>query len=160
MAGSAFLTPVAALAITLSITLVSWYMVGAFVNGLAVQKFDDEVSEATLSINKRMEEYEQVLMGGKGLFAASQEVERQEWIAFVRSQSIQERFPGIQGVGYYTHTSPEELPVLVERVRSEGFPAFDIRPEGEREEYYPIIYIEPLDERNQRHLDTTSFQSR
>lgn len=132
MARSAFITPFAALAITLSITLISWYMVSAFVNGLAVQKFDDEVSEATLSINKRMEEYEQVLMGGKGLFAASEQVDRQEWTAFVRGQSMQERFPGIQGVCYYPRVTQEELPALVEQVRSEGFPGFAVRPEGER----------------------------
>ncbi len=150
MAGHASLTPVAALAITLSITLVSWLITSSFVNGLAAQKFDDEVSDAVLSINKRMEEYEQVLLGAKGLFAASQEVERHEWIMFVRAQSVQERFPGIQGVGYYQRTSPEELPALVEQIQSEGFPDFNIRPEGERQEYYPIIYIEPLDERNQR----------
>jgi signal transduction histidine kinase len=150
LAGSAFITPVAALAITLSITLISWYMVSAFVNSLAVQRFDDEVSEATLSINKRMEEYEQVLMGGKGLFAASEQVERQEWIAFVRGQSVQERFPGIQGVGYYPRVTQEELPALVEQVRAEGFPGFAVRPEGERPEYYPVVYIEPLDARNQR----------
>ncbi len=148
MAGFTFLTPVAALAVTLSITLVSWSLASSFVNGLALQKFDDEVAAVVLSTNKRMEEYEQVLLGAKALFSASQEVSREEWITFVRAQSVQQRFPGIQGVGYYQQTSPEELPALVEQVRSEGFPDFSIRPEGERSEYYPIIYIEPLDERN------------
>lgn len=150
MARSAFLAPVAALAVTLSITLVSWFVMGGFVNGLALQKFDEEVSQVVLSTNKRMEEYEQVLAGAKGLFAASESVERQEWITFVRAQSVQERFPGIQGVGYFQRTSPEELPALVAQIRSEGFPDFKIVPEGNRPEYYPIIYIEPLDVRNQR----------
>jgi CHASE1-domain containing sensor protein len=91
-----------------------------------------------------------VLAGTKGLFAASESVERQEWITFVRAQSIQEQFPGIQGVGYFQRASPEELPALVEQVRSEGFADFSVIPEGDRPEYYPIIYIEPLDERNLR----------
>lgn len=144
------MTPVVALAITLSITLLAWFIASSFVNGLAVQKFDDEVTQAVLSTNKRMEEYEQVLLGAKAFFAASNSVDREEWITFVRAQSVQQRFPGIQGVGYYQQTAPEELPALVEQVRSEGFPDFNIRPEGERPEYYPIIYIEPLDARNQR----------
>jgi signal transduction histidine kinase len=157
MARFASLTHFAALAITLSITLVSWYVAGSFVNGLATQKFDDEVAQVVLSTHKRMEEYEQVLIGGKGLFAASEQVSREEWIAFVRAQSIQQRFPGIQGVGYIQHVLPEEVPALVAQVRAEGFADFDVLPKGERPEYYPVIYIEPLDERNSRAFGYDTF---
>lgn len=45
---------------------------------------------------------------------------------------------------------PHETADLIARVRAEGFPEFRIKPDGEREVYTSIIFLEPLDERNLR----------
>ena len=133
-------------ALTLSASHVAFLFIQEGVN----DRFDAQVAATTVAIERRLEAYEQVLAGAKGLFAASQQVDREEWISFVATQKADERFPGIQGVGYFPRVSQDQLQAHIEQVRSEGFPDYTVRPAGDRAEYYPIVFIEPLDARNQR----------
>ena len=55
---------------------------------------------ATDAIEKRMQEYEQVLRGGVGLMKSSKVVDRQEWQVYVSNLLIETYWPGIQGIGY------------------------------------------------------------
>jgi signal transduction histidine kinase len=59
-------------------------------------------------------------------------------------------FPGIQGVGFTPRLKSSELSSVVRKIRSEGFPNFKVWPEFPRPDYFPIIYIEPMDWRNLR----------
>ena len=102
-------------------------------------------------IERRIQAYEQVLSGGEGLFAVSQEVTRNEWKTFVGIQAIEERFPGIQGVGFSKLIGDKnDLEIHIDQMRKEGFSDYTVRPEGDREEYHAIIYLEPFNERNKR----------
>lgn len=66
------------------------------------------------------------------------------------TQSIDERFPGIQGVGFIERVKHDDLQSHVEMVQAEGYHDYSVRPKGDRPEYYPVSMIEPLDARNQR----------
>ena len=114
------------------------------------QHFLDYSDFLTLLITDELEQYEQVLVGAKGLFAASQEVELSEWNIFVTSQNIQTRFPGLQGVGYVEHVLHEDLDMLVTKMKNYGIDDYNIQPVGDRDEYYPVLFVEPLDIRNQK----------
>ncbi|MBX2866773.1 CHASE domain-containing protein [Candidatus Kaiserbacteria bacterium] len=83
---------------------------------------------------------------------------REEWRAYVESLNIQDTFPGIQGVGYSEIVHPEDLDVYIEGVQDEGFSEFTVHPEGEREIYTSIIYLEPFDVRNQEAFGFDMFQ--
>ena len=113
-------------------------------------QFDTEVAEVTTDIRTRMAVYEQVLLGGVGLFEASTRVGRSEWRAYVEALKLAERFPGIQGVGFSLRIAAADKAAQVAAIRAEGFPDFDIRPSGPREEYHSIIYLEPFATRNLR----------
>ncbi|MEQ8356465.1 MAG: CHASE domain-containing protein [Kiloniellaceae bacterium] len=102
------------------------------------------------SINERMLAYTQALRGGLALFRASDAVERDEWRTYVETLSINEHFPGIQGLGYAEWVQPDERAAYEARVRAEGFENFTIRPDGGRELYSSIIFLEPFDERNRQ----------
>ena len=67
--------------------------------------------------------------------------------------------PGIQGMGYALFVAPEEKEAHIESVRAEGFPEYTIRPEGEREMYTSIIYLEPFDERNRQAFGYDMFSN-
>ncbi len=47
----------------------------------------------------------------------------------------------------------------IAKIQAEGgfFQNYTIQPPGEREEYTPIVYLEPLDERNQRAIGYDMF---
>jgi diguanylate cyclase (GGDEF)-like protein/PAS domain S-box-containing protein len=112
--------------------------------------FDFRVREVLEKTQLRLQTYTQVLRGAKGLFAASQSVERDEFRQYVNTLKLSDNFPGIQGVGYALAISPAELAPHIAAMRRQGFPEYTIRPEGKRELYTSIIYLEPFAERNLR----------
>ncbi len=110
--------------------------------------FQYQAQEITARIQKRMESYEQVLRGVRGLFQASYEVERREFKNYVASLQLEELAPGIQGVGFSLIVAPQDKEYHVATVRREGFPDYSIRPEGARDLYSAIVYLEPFSGRN------------
>ena len=113
-------------------------------------EFNFRADEIIDNINKRLHNYEQVLSGAAGLFAASKSVERDEFRAYVSMLKLEDKYPGIQGVGFALMVSPGDKARHVEQIRKEGFPRYSIRPEGERDVYTSIVFLEPFDWRNQR----------
>ncbi len=138
------------LAISLAVTAIAWYLSSQYIRDRASDRFLFRVSEMEVSIEQRMLEYEQVLRGGVGLMEASNNVSRAEWRTYFENSRFQEYYPGIQGVGFSRVVKADEKDALVESIRAEGFPEFDIRPDGERDVYTAIVYLEPFDWRNQR----------
>ncbi|MDD5300123.1 MAG: PAS domain S-box protein [Gallionella sp.] len=106
--------------------------------------------EIILSIEQRLKAYEQVLRGAKGLFIASKSVERGEFRNYVTNLELASSYPGIQGVGFSLVIPPHEKTRHIEAIRKEGFPAYTLRPEGERSLYTSIIFLEPFADRNLR----------
>lgn len=122
------------------------------------ERLDFEASDLTLKVEQRMRAYRQVLRGARALFIASDEVTSDDWTTYVAALSLQEDFPGIQGVGFSRFVPAPELPSHIEDMRKAGFLDYAIRPEGERAEYSSILYLTPLDWRNRRalHFDMMS----
>jgi signal transduction histidine kinase len=98
----------------------------------------------------RIHDYERVLKGGAGLFAASGTVTREEWHRYVERLDMQRELPGIQGTGFSQLIPASEKAAHEAAMRAAGFPAYGIRPEGVRELYSSIIYLEPFADRNLR----------
>lgn len=138
------------LVLSLCATLWAWYATRNAAEEKARLLFDFRVQETESAIFKRMQDYEQVLRGGAGLFAASQKVDRAEWKAYIASLDIQERYPGMQGIGFAPWIPSGHKDAHVRLVRADGFPAYDIQPPGNREHYTPITYLEPFSGRNLR----------
>ena len=110
--------------------------------------FDAQVTELSQNIELRMRDHEQLLLGAKGLFEASETVSRAEFHHYISTLDISQRYPGIQIVGFTAWVKPDELTQFTQRIRDEGFPQFDIRPAGTRESYSAIIYMEPFANQN------------
>ncbi|NOX43507.1 MAG: PAS domain S-box protein [Gammaproteobacteria bacterium] len=138
------------LAISLLITLVAWTISDDYAEKRAKERFEYQIEEAQDAIQKRFVNYEQVLLGGLGLFRASSLVERKEWHEYISTLQINKFFPGTLGVGYSLWLTPDQLTGHIEDVQQQGFPNFTVRPEGARESYSSIVYLEPFNERNQR----------
>lgn len=113
-------------------------------------RFELAAEQIVIHIENRMNIYKQVLIGGVGLFRSSNHVSRSEWKEFVNEQKLAKNFPGIQGVGYSQVVRPDEKESYIEAVRANGFPNFRIHPDGDRDIYTTIIYLEPFDKRNRR----------
>ena len=144
------LMPWLVLAANLGLTILLWrtaHQQTLEANRLA---FKHEFETFVSGVTARMTANEQVLRSVVGLFDASDDVSRAEFRTFVAAQHLEERYPGIQGVGFAKAIKPEELKEHVKSVRTKGFPEYTVRPPGERDLYSSIIYLEPFDWRNQR----------
>ncbi len=112
--------------------------------------FEYQAQEITLRIQQRMAAYEQILKAVRGLFNASEKVDRLGFHNFVDSLQLQQNYPGIQGVGFSLLLPAEEKDRHIAAIRREGFPDYTIRPDGDRTVYSSIIYLEPFADRNLR----------
>ena len=116
----------------------------------AQASFNAQVRELINSIDRRMQTYVQVLYGAQGLFASSDNVTRAEFHTYMAGQQLNQRFPGIHGVGYMPLVTAAQAPALVAQVRAEGYPDFTIDPAGARPVYAPILFLEPFSGSNLR----------
>lgn len=114
------------------------------------ERFDFRSNEIVVNIESRLRAYEQVLHGTQALFVSSKSVARDEFREYVTHLMLAQQYPGIQGVGFSLLITPGDKYVHTLRIRKEGFPGYTIRPEGNRDLYTSIIYLEPFDWRNQR----------
>lgn len=138
------------LAMSVVITIIAYFISNDWVTQASKTRFSFKAEDIHTAINKRMNEQEAALWGGVGLFNASNKVTREEWKVYVNSLRLEKYLPGLQGFGYSEIIKPDYKKAHIDRIRSEGFPKFDISPAGEREIYSSIIYLEPFQDRNLR----------
>lgn len=113
-------------------------------------QFERRVAESSREIESRLADYQSLLRAGAGLFAASAEVSRAEWRDFVEHLSIADHHPGVTGLGFVRWIPGQMLDAHIQRVRAEGFPHYRLQPEGERENFTSIEYLEPFTGQNLR----------
>lgn len=101
-------------------------------------------------ISTRLDDYARILQGGAALFLASDLVTREEWRIFTYSQKLEKQLPGIQAISFARLIPRAELARHIQEVRNEGFPEYQVQPEGIRDFYAPVVYIEPFSGRNVR----------
>ncbi|MDD2737915.1 MAG: CHASE domain-containing protein [Methylomonas lenta] len=138
------------LLITLVITGAAWYSARLQIERESTLYFDFRVRQLLDSIQVRMEAYQQMLYGVRGLFIASDAVSRDEFHTYVEALHLDQFYPGIQGVGYSVLIAPADKAKHVAAIRKQGFPSYNITPSGERDPYSAIIYLEPFRDRNLR----------
>jgi PAS domain S-box-containing protein len=137
------------LIISLAFTYRFWQNASQHAEQQQQAEFEFRVKEANRRIAERMINYEEVLHGASGLFAAAP-VDRLGFKNYVDALQLSKNFPGIQGVGFSLIVPAAQKADHVAAMRREGFPEYDIRPAGPRDPYTSIIYLEPFKDRNLR----------
>ena len=127
---------------------VATYYTQRIVNATAKREFRFDIQEIQNRISSRIAAQEQVLRSGAAFLAHATGISRQEWRRFVERQNVAQPLTGIQGVGFARLIPHERLAQHIQEVRAEGFPDYQVRPAGERENYSTIVYLEPFASRN------------
>jgi PAS domain S-box-containing protein len=96
------------------------------------------------------------LRAGTGLFRANRTVSAEEFRRFVAQLNLEEKYPGIQGIGFTRRISPADRAAWEASVRL-VHPDFRIWPDHPRDEYHSIVYLEPLDRRNRAAIGYDMF---
>ncbi|MBA3724426.1 MAG: CHASE domain-containing protein, partial [Candidatus Levybacteria bacterium] len=120
-------------------------------------RFENAVQQTRNTIHSRLETYIGLLRGGSALYAARPKVTQDEFRLYIERLRLAERYPGIQGIGFTPRISQNEKDSFILNVQANGYDNFAITPEGNRSEYFPIYFIEPLDRRNRAAIGFDMF---
>jgi two-component sensor histidine kinase len=138
-------------------TVLFW----AFARGedqLAAQAtFDAMTQRFVAEVEQTVTGYEQVLRAGRGLLNTRLEVTKDDWREFADALEIAERYPGTRGVGYTVMIASKDLEAHNTAMRAVYGPQYKVHPEGPRDIYSAIIFLEPQDERNRRAVGFDMF---
>ena len=73
------------------------------------QYFEKIVEQTEKSILKRYALYELAIIGGLGLFHASNEVDQEEWKKYAQTIDVVKNLPGINGIGYIEYYNTKDF---------------------------------------------------
>ncbi|WP_292998945.1 CHASE domain-containing protein [Nevskia sp.] len=140
-------------------------------------RFDYELQRIVAAVEQRMAAYGQVLRGGLGLFIASDEVSRADWLRYVETLRLDQHYPGFKSLSFAVAVPAAELSAFVASVRRAPLPEgladpallreFTPRPPVEPGRpaaveppaiHSPILYVAPFTAENQRVLGVDMMQ--
>lgn len=142
------LLPMFVLCVTLTITFFVWRYVKNQVEGDLSQYFNFRVQLANNLIEQRLSNFGDMLKSARGLYSSSSDVSRKEFRLFIEALNPEQNYPGVEGVGFSQIIKPEDLDAHLKKIRGEGFRDYRIMPEGKRDIYTSVVYIEPFKDKN------------
>ena len=142
--------PYLILLLGLCFTVVVYYYFAKLTHEQDQSRFQNTVQELNDRIGLKIETSIALLRASTGLFAASDQVSVNEFNRFVQQFELREHYPGIQGIGFARAIPPDQKDAVTKEMRATDDANFHVWPEGTRDEYTAIVYLQPLDDRNKR----------
>jgi PAS domain S-box-containing protein len=109
-------------------------------------RFNTTTQELTTYVRGRPRLYIEVLRAGSGLFAISPSITPNQFHNFVERLELKEQYQGAEGIGYLARVKRDQMASYVAGKRQEGMHGFQIWPDQQQTEFYPVVYFEPLDQ--------------
>ncbi len=138
------------LATGVAASLVSFALIQDAVENVAELRFQSQAADTKAALEHRVNFYADILYGMKALFASQGMITRAQFHAFVESLDLKNRYPGFDVVNYMVYVPDRERAAFEQAVRRDtslqpsGYPDFAIKPPGQRDAYYVIVYVEPM----------------
>ena len=151
------LLPYLVLSAGLLLTVLTTYLLAQNQRLKVQQELESSVVGIENEIRTRINEYVALLRGGSGLFAVNRWVSDDEFRAYIERLRLPEFYPGMQGIGLAYRVTPENSAEFFARLRQQGMGNFKIWPSTNAVESFPIVYLEPLDDRNQHAVGFDMF---
>ncbi len=134
----------------LALTLIATVYMKSISDRVSELNFNTHCGQIRAIIENRLDDHARILLGSAALFNVTEKVTREGWRTFSQYQKLEKQLPGIQGIGFSLWIPRADLARHIQDIRSEGFPEYTVKPEGAREFYSSIIYLEPFSGRNLR----------
>jgi signal transduction histidine kinase len=130
--------------LSLLLTFFAWCYSKSELEARGKVQFDREAEQAVELVQERMRKYENALWGGVALMDASDsDVDFDHWKAYADSFNIEQKYPGINGIGVIHALQPEEFPDYLTSQRNRR-PDYNVHPPHSESECYPVSYIIPV----------------
>lgn len=134
------------LAITLLLTIGTSYIFYDNSRSKDAIRFGNEVSRIQSVVENRINIYGALLNGSRGFIQIDDDLNRTKFHGYVSSLNLERNYPGIRRIGFIKTVTRDERNGLIEKMKGEGYPDFDIYPTSEKDLYQALIYLEPLAE--------------
>lgn len=149
--------PWVVLALSFALTFTVWQLTRSATQERFQDRFSYRVDEVEAALSSHISAYELMLLGGAGLFSVADRVSPAEWRTYVERLQLQSNYPGILGVGVSWRVPSGQLSEFAAQMRAQGQSNFRVWPRGQGAPYTSIIYLEPLNWRNQRAIGYDMF---
>ncbi|HJV54032.1 MAG TPA: CHASE domain-containing protein [Noviherbaspirillum sp.] len=134
-----------------AVSLVLTLLVASVVDSKTEAQFEYQVNNAQLAIQTRMRSYIDVLRGASALFYTRDGLTREQFHAYVSQLQLERSFPGVTNLNVafrIPRANKHEFETAVRAdtsLNAAGYPGFEIKPAGERDEYHVLTYLEPME---------------
>ncbi len=129
---------------SLILTITAWHITKSQINEKVATRFNREAEQVIALVSERMGKYEDALWGGVAtIHSQSFGIDYHEWERFSHALELPTKYPGIRGIGVIYNISPDKLDTFLAEQRRER-PDFKLHPAHDKNEFWPITYIEPL----------------
>ncbi|WP_231735796.1 CHASE domain-containing protein [Vibrio sp. MEBiC08052] len=133
----------AVISLSLVLTFGAYYITERQTNLKIANQFEFQSQQIVELVQERMIRYEEALWAGaSALKMFPRDASREDWREFSASLQIDQRFPGINGIGVIHYVPPEKLANYLAWQRA-SIPDYALHPAHSEPEYWPITYIEP-----------------
>ncbi|GAA3919453.1 CHASE domain-containing protein [Litoribacillus peritrichatus] len=129
--------------LSLLLTLAAWYISKTQTEEKLQQRFEFQSQQLLDLISERMSRYEDALRAGVAAINAQKGADVNMWKRFSETLHIHKSYPGINGIGVIYYISPNKLNNYLLKER-ELRPGYIIHPPHNKNEYWPITYVEPV----------------
>ena len=134
----------------LSLSALAWWHAGQRLQHDADAAFAADAREFTLHLDQLVDHHLDVLISFQSMFGVTGEVSRKTFHDHYLTLHAESEYPALLAVQYaplLKHSDKAAFEAQQRNDRSlvaEGYPDFKIHPAGERADYLPIIYLEPM----------------
>ncbi|MBA5638563.1 diguanylate cyclase [Duganella sp. LX20W] len=145
------LPAVAALACGLLLTAGLCLLIVRYQNAQLRERFESDTARLTALTQTQLLAHFETLLGVKGLFAASDTVDRRQFQRFLAQQDLKKNHPGFQAIQFVRMVPAAQRQPYLDAMRAdagsmpEGAPRFDIKPPGARPVHYVIEFTVPME---------------
>lgn len=130
--------------LSFAMTISAWLYSRNQVATQTQERFNDARDRTISLIQDRMSRYEDALWSGVAHVDARQgRVPIEDWQVFSKSLHIEEKYPGVNGIGIIKQVPRPELPAFMAERAAENR-GFQIFPDHEFDVLLPITFIEPV----------------
>jgi diguanylate cyclase (GGDEF)-like protein/PAS domain S-box-containing protein len=139
------------LVLGLAASVYGWHVSAEALRLEQDRRFDAVAAEKVGRIVESLERYTDLAGSLAALFEASRDVSRREFHEHFRSLRALDRYPALQAAQYAPRVAAVDRQRFEAAVRADislrpqGYPDFRIHPPGERDEYFPVLYNEPME---------------
>ena len=129
--------------IPLGLTFYAWKIVSIGEFKAKEQAFTALTQESEKALGRRMESYNNALVGAAAFWTGKKSVSHAEWKTYVDALNIRANYPGISGLGFIEPVANHDIAPL--EVAGGREASYTVHPAVPGDTHFVITYIEPVE---------------